>query len=511
MVMKATPFFSKDSHAVAARNYLLDRLAPVALINLSYLRREELFPDAIGPALLFFARCDLGPQTDRMLVGSIPWTPDFRRTGVFGLGPGEIRSVPLARVQATPTFLKAATFGTVRDGWLIDRLEKDFPRFDRVLERLERDPLAHRGQGFQIKGERNEPPASYFQTKVVTPKEFTAFRLDHPSLKTFKHPALHRPRRETIFVGPILLCSKVGNDSGAERGRYSAAVSTEDVLFTQNFYGISFAGGDVRYAYALSAILNSSLTSFQLAFGGPTWGLERPTVEPHDLLSLKIPDLTALDTAVLQDLISAEEKAASYPQSADLLAALDDAVFEAYDLDADERTLARDSVDRARHLIFDNRGERRGLIIPPSPDDLTAYATQVAQTVNAYLRARGERHLEAIIYPRALAKAEHGSGLPGVTAVRFVMAPGGPSAETIVRVGDPSELETLSALLRGQFDAPIPPYLNERRQIRLYGAGDLFILKPSEIRNWSRTSGLNDADVILADHWLHKGHNLADA
>ena len=118
MVMKATPFFSKDVHAVAARNHLLERLAPVALINLSYLRREGLFPDAIGPALLIFARCGLGPPIDRMLVGSIPWTPDFRRTGVFGLGPGEICSVPLKRVLATPPFLKAATFGTVRDGWL---------------------------------------------------------------------------------------------------------------------------------------------------------------------------------------------------------------------------------------------------------------------------------------------------------------------------------------------------------------------------------------------------------
>ncbi|MFX7784672.1 hypothetical protein ABTJ92_20845, partial [Acinetobacter baumannii] len=64
--MKATPFFSKDIHAVAARTHLLERLSPVALINLSYLRREDLFPDAVGPALLFFARCALGPEADRL-------------------------------------------------------------------------------------------------------------------------------------------------------------------------------------------------------------------------------------------------------------------------------------------------------------------------------------------------------------------------------------------------------------------------------------------------------------
>jgi N-6 DNA Methylase len=511
MVMKATPFFSKDVHAVAARNHLFERLAPVALINLSYLRREDLFPDAVGPALLFFARCGLGPQADRMLVGSIPWTPDFRRTGVFGLGPGEIRSVPLKRVLATPPFLKAATFGTVRDGWLIERLETDFPRFDALLQALVRDPSANRGQGFQVQGDANTPPARYRHLKVVTPEKFSAFRLDLDSLDNFTHKTLHRPRRQSIFLGPLLLCSKVGNASGVERGRYSAAVSLGDVLFTQNFYGVSFAGADLKYAFALSAILNSSLTAFQLAFGGPTWGLERPTVEPHDLLSLRIPNLTKVDSVLIETLIEAEREAATQPSDPAHLTALDEAVFDVYDLEEDERTLARDSVERARYLVFENRSERAGLITPPNASALRAYAGQVAQTVDAYLRARNERHLEAVIYPVRLAKGDMASGVPGITAVRFVMAKGSAGREPIVRDGDPAELDALAALLRGQFDAAIPPYLNERRQIRLYGFDDLFILKPSEVRNWSRTAGLNDADVILADHWLRRGDAVAHA
>lgn len=111
-----------------------------------------------------------------MLVGSIPWTPDFRRTGVFGLGPGEIRSIPLKRVLATPTFLKAATFGTVRDGWLIERLEKDFQRFGVLMQALGRDPSANRGQGFQVRGDASTPPSSYRNLKVVTPEKFSAFQ-----------------------------------------------------------------------------------------------------------------------------------------------------------------------------------------------------------------------------------------------------------------------------------------------------------------------------------------------
>lgn len=508
MVMKATPFFSKDVHAIASRNMLLQKLAPVSLVNLSNLRRENLFPDAVGPAVLFFSRCALGADTDRLLVGSIPWTPDFRRTGVFGLGPGDIRSVPLKRVLSTPPFLKAATFGTVRDGWLIERLEKELQRFDVLLEILERNPVTDRGQGFQVFGEKHIPPARYSKLKVVTPDRFTPFRLDQGALDDFTHPTLHRPRRESIFRGPILLCPKVGNATAESRRPYGAAVVPEDTLYTQNFYGVSFADSDVRYAYALSAILNSSLTAFQLAFGGPTWGLERPTVEPHDLMSLRVPDLTALDPEIMSRLLSTEEQAAAEPWNIACIDALDEAVFDAYELDDDERVVARDGVERARHLVSDNRGIRAGAIVPPTADSLKAYAGQVTSSVDRYLRARGERHLKAYVYTEGPEWGHPGSGVPGVTIVRFTMAKGGPKDQPVVLNGNNSDLEYLRALLRGTFAGPIPPYLNERRQIRIYGVADLLIMKPSEARNWTRTTALNDADIVLSDHWLHRGDTV---
>ncbi|MEM9591478.1 MAG: N-6 DNA methylase [Pseudomonadota bacterium] len=504
MIMKATPFFSKDIHAVEARKALLKRLAPAALINLSYLRREELFPDALGPALLFFSRCALSPDSTRVLVGSIPWTPDFRRTGVFHLGPGEIHSVPLDRVLAIPPFLKAATFGTVRDGWLIEKLERNFPTFASVLGTLGRSEADHRGQGFQVRGDANVPPKHYSRLKVVTPDVFTAFRLEEQALQRFTHKTLHRPRREGIFRGPLLLCSKVGNKSGAERGRYSAAVHNDDVLYTQNFYGVSFREADPAYAYALSGILNSSLTAFQFALGGPTWGLERPTVEPHDLLSLRLPSLQDVSRADLDLLMRAERAAAASPDDPQRLAELDQAVFNLYELEPEERVVASDSVERARHLIFENRKERGGLVVPPQAEAIQSYARQVTLTVNSYLRARGERHLEAIIYPSRLLPTDWSAGIPGVTAVRFVMEAGGPDERPTVRNGDPTELDNLAGMLRGQFESDVPPYLNERRQLRLYGHEDLFILKPTEARYWTRTAGLNDADVILADHWMRR-------
>ena len=91
------------------------------------------------------------------------------------------------------------------------------------------------------------------------------------------------------------------------------------------------------------------------------------------------------------------------------------------------------------------------------------------------------------------------------------MAKGAPSSEAVVRDGETSDLTALAAVLRGRFEADVPPYLNERRQLRVYGEDDLFILKPAEVRYWTETAGLNDADVILADHWVRRRDAVARA
>ena len=146
------------------------------------------------------------------------------------------------------------------------------------------------------------------------------------------------------------------------------------------------------------------------------------------------------------------------------------------------------------------------LVKRPSSDDLMAYASEVVRTVNAYLRARGKRHLEAVIYPRHIAVGNVIDGTPGVDAVRFAMVAGAPTDMPCVHQGGEAEIVRLAALFRGQVSSDVPPYLNERRQLRIYDENALFILKPSEVRYWTRTAGLNDGDAVLADHWIKGLH-----
>jgi hypothetical protein len=459
MVMKASPFFSKEEHAVNARNALLRNLSPAAVVNLSALRKEKLFPDATGPALLFLARCVLMEGVGQLLVGSVPWTADFRRNGVFHVGPGEVRPVSLARVLRTPAVLKATTFGTVRDGWLIEKLEQDFPTLDAVLTKAGLAPLKSRGQGFQVEGDRNIPPEHYYDLKVLTPDDYQPFRLDMRTLPQFSARTLHRPRETAIFRGPLLICPKASFKAAVEPGRYSAVVNNHDLLFSESFYGVSFAGHDPRWANVISAILNSSLTSFQLAFGGGAWGLERSTVEPNDLLSIRVPDFAALDPRKFTPLIEAEATAAAAPNPSHL-GRLDQAVFDLYELDPDETVLARESVVRARMFIFEGREQRRSFIKPPHSDTLAAYAKSVVRVVDRYLAARDQRHLEATIYTRPVLHSNWARSALGLTAVRFTMAAGGPGRTPVVHRTEASHLQQVAELLQDRLQTALPPYLN---------------------------------------------------
>ncbi|MXW21350.1 MAG: SAM-dependent DNA methyltransferase [Gammaproteobacteria bacterium] len=507
MIMKATPFFSIDVHAVEARKSLLKRLAPTALVNLSQLRREDLFPGAHGPALLFFSRCRLTGDSRDLLVGSIPWTPDFKRTGVFHIGQSEIRLIPLKRALATPNLLKAAAFGTFRDTWLIEKLTKEFPRLDEQLDELNVLPRIGRGQGF-IAGIKRQKvvPESHRGLLVLEPKDFMPFRLDSGRLEKLERDTLQRPRSRSIFRGPLILCPKGCYTRSAELGRYCVTLSRHDILYTQNLFGISLADVDPNLAPVLSAILNSSLTTFQLAFGITTWGIERPTVGPSDILSIRMPILDQCGPDLIQAAKRAEREAAEAHADSRRLSALDETVFDLYGLESEERVIVAESIDRARFLIFENWKERSAIVTPPNRSDLEQYAAQVAQTINAYLRVRNVRHVEAMVYEKRFSKSNLAAGIPGITVVRFVMAPGGPGTKPVVREGDLTRLEGLAAMLQGKLNNGIPPYLNERRQLRVYGDEDLLILKPTEVRYWTRTMALDDADMILSDHWLQRSN-----
>ena len=502
MVVKSTPVFSLSPQVVKTRNRLIDNHKPCAVINLSHLRNEGLFPKSTAPATLFFSRCKLMPRNDACMVGSVPWSPDFVRTGIFHLDPDAIHTVSAAHVCSKPSSLKSLALGTLRDNWLLDRWEMTFPTLDNVLSHLGIN-RNHQGRGFN-KGKGYTVPPVYFTYPVLDSKTFKPFRLQIRHLRRFGLSTLRHPIRPSIFKGPLILCPgsiKLSLWEGTVR--YVVSTCDDDVLYDSNFFGISCANLAPEIARVLAAILSSSITTYQLMLKASCLGVEGTSLRFQDLCSLRVPPLHAMAEDGLRqfdDLIEVEQHLATNANDRACHRALDEEVYKLYNVRGEEQTLIEDNMDRVRQCLG-GRELRMQAVQPPRFDTLCVYGRQVTETINAYLRVLGRRHLESTVYARTLAEGEVSSAIHGLAVVRFAMLAGPPSPSGVVRKGVASGLERVSRILSDEIGSGNLPYLHEQRNLRLYNGDEVFIVKPNETRYWSRTSALNDADAILGDHW----------
>ena len=517
LIMKATPFFSRDGKSVASAENLLERLAPAALVNLSPLRKEDLFPHATGAALVLFGRCPLSLGSDRILVGTVPWTSLFRRTGMLAIGPSDFQALPMATYRRHPGLLKAAAMGSLRDVALMAQLEGRYPTLSEVCDKTDvrhgqgvivgKDPAAawedrrrtaiREGRepepmddGIRRLVERRKAPDWLADLPYLETDDYEPVVINRKRLRPYPHDYVERSRIRDIFEGPLLICPK-GQFSKAERGRYSAASVEGPLAFSQNFYGLSFRGRDGQLERdVLCGLLNSSMAPYQLALSGGAVGVERPAVSPQDVLAIRIPRLGRQDPKLLRLVARRVAQLRSPIRDDGALAALDEAVFDLYDLDPEERNLVLDGVRRHRWMFVDLREELETLTRIPNEGDMRAYASAVVRSIDAFLAAAGKRHFEGIVN---VAREE------GFASVTFTMRDGGPLPEPAVvsseRRGGDHEEPFASLMTGGHL-----PYLNERRAIRFYKGDVLTVLKPAEWRYWTVAAGLNDADAILADH-----------
>lgn len=491
LFLKASPFFSRDGAAVGARNRILDGIERLALIDLSGLRTERLFPGAKGPAILLCANCGHLPPKGEMLIGSVPWSPDFRRSGMIAWGAADAKSVVKKEVLTGSSTLKAMMKGTPRDADLLRKLDSD--RFTTLEVLLDRANAVHRGQGWQNKGKKTKPiDPSIAALPVLKPDDYRAGGISVGALPSFEDLGITKllfQRDRSIYSAPILIIPKSAHRHALEQGRLSAIILQEDVAYSESFYGVSFAGRDASLATLLAIVINSAVASFQMLFEAAGLGSERPTVGPADVLAMRVP--------MLDPSVAPVEAAADLLRRGDITG-IDDLAYDLYGLSSEERMIVSDSVERGRSTFLDTRAARFKDVETPSEGLLRRYANATCATVNRLLRFSGRQHMVAEL----MRTYRSGEGLAvGFAAVRFHMRPGPPPRRGAVVVDAVSDHPILEDV-RGHLHRNTLPYLSERRSLRIYGKGDVTVVKPAQRRYWSVAAALQDGDSILADHWF---------
>ena len=305
------------------------------------------------------------------------------------------------------------------------------------------------------------------------------------------------PRDPKIYRGPLVVAVR-----GIGREGFKAAFAASDVIYTEEYYGFTLPrSAGIRPARYLNAILNSSLATYYLFLTSSVWGIERDKVEPNDLLSLPIPRIEESRKREIDTVLKAEQAIRSSLANDEtptnhMLSQLDEAVFNLFDLDETERVLVRDTVSLTINLRM--KHTRSIALKRPSMTEVELYAKQLINIIQPFLETLNERTMTADVFDVGRAPLQ-------VVRLNMLPALGHSPGTSIV---DGQDLDAILGKIAQQLPNRIAGSVYARRVLRIYSNDALYIIKPAQLRYWSRSSGLNDADAIIAEH-MRTAHDLA--
>ena len=477
MVLSAMPFFGRSSTSVAAARDSIEGLAPVTLVDLSDLT-GWLFPKAGMPAIALLAR-HREQRGDRMTLVRTHWSRAGERSHTIEIAPSDVATLPIASWKRNAGLFKAAFLGRRPDLLLLDHLwEKHESLEGRLAE------LGAAVRTGLILGNRRRDAAVLRGLPLLDGRLGSPFSLSASKLPTFEQTGAEWPRPRDIYRTPLVLVRQFMRGGP----RPVVRVAEQDVVFTDAWYGASFAGTGAEAAYLVAGVLGSALASWHLLMTGSSFGLW--------VWRLKLKDVVALPAPALREHVESRagrrvaELASALdqgPLDASGWNELDDAVFDLYGLGETDRIIIRDGLFRAG---WQWEAGRERSVTPSGVDDLGRYAEAFLSTMDAWLSASNRRRMRAEIYDVA-PDAPH-------RVIRFVLEDRrGPSVVKVVEPDGP--LRSVLERIGERTEVRITEELVGLRELRVHARDEVSIIKPAARRNWLGVCGLEDADLVVRD------------
>jgi len=450
-----------------------------AVVNLSALR-HHLFASAIGPATAVVLD---SRRPERPSDGIMYCTPRGSRPGhsldSILLDAADIKWLPRSEAERSDDVWKVLFVGGWRDLRLLRRLLAGKSLQQLIHENKRNGWISARG--FQPMGKRGCAKDS----QVECPELLELPYLDSGRIDWQVVPPAStlRPWDGRLFcwTGPleIYLSPHVLFRKGMGRHGMRVAFSDYDCSFPDAVTAVKAPPADAERLKALALYLGSDLATYMLYLSLSTWGVGRPTANKSEVLSL--PAFPLERPKIVHELSSLHDEyipLLSDDAARKLLRATNAVLSSAFGLNRDERILVSDMITECSDVSR--------LAMRTSIRELRSYAATLRNVLERVL-AETDYRVAASVYrtPTPLSLA----------VLDLRTDDRGPA----VAVGDIVEgreiLQRLDAALterRGQS-------LYRRRHMKIYDNSAVYILKPNERKNWTRSQALHDADEIIAE------------
>ena len=303
-----------------------------------------------------------------------------------------------------------------------------------------------------------------------------------------------RPRKKKFFEGPKVLVSQGSKDM-------KVAFCDFLVLFQNSLHVITGKKEDVKLLRFLSAVIKSDVIQYYLFQTSASWAIERDKVVFHELLSAPffLPE-DALDPKRAQEIVDDVakriegfesrlktkrwfgEEQRRKEEAEKIRKELEPFIRDYYNIDKYEAMLIEDTLQLAKES-FHPRQSKMNVPTLEQPKDPACiiYAQTLCEMLNNF--GRGSQFK---------VKGEIIKGQP-YSIVHIAMTdrdcrtiPVSTADEKLAEIFD--RMKTLLQQEQGRFVFC--------QNLKVFDGNSLYILKPMQMRFWSRTAALNDADEV---------------
>ncbi|GLT22124.1 type I endonuclease-methyltransferase fusion protein [Zoogloea oryzae] len=374
---------------------------------------------------------------------------------------------------------------------------QEFKAFKRSKVEFNRDEHWVIGQGFQPAQESrlNDPEYPTTIAEIVTrlpyldANKFEEVVIPRVKANPWPTSVVRRAGFDAGFIGPHILISQ-----GVKRavGRVRAAFSEQDVVFEHSLQAITVPPRQQRKAKVLTAVLNSSLAAWFYFHDTANLGTDRAKVHQGELLKLPFDDpenmpdparalkaekgLVALidgQLAKVKELLTSQD---------DVLDAIDHLVFEYYGFDDSDVAIVEDTV----HSIIPAMQPRRNaglqsIWAPASSRQRSDYAAMLCSALSPHFRVPVSASLTAHSTDVAVLKLTIGDEFT-------------PYTEDL-----PGEFNDFLGSITVKLPIDLPGNVQLIPDLRLVIDRDMYLVKPTALRHWLRSTALADAEQIAAE------------
>jgi hypothetical protein len=285
-----------------ARGALFRALDVTGIVNGAELRTSNVWPKISAPFCLLFARNRVAPPGAGFRFVSPRLESQLNRAGALRIDVANSVVVAVDQIIDRPETLKILFRGGPLDLELIERIAAreigTLKEYWQTYFGGSGRRLRHAGSGYQslrpsspeneVDGERGVSSGDLHEMQELTPEAMESVIINRDLLHDFERTRLHRVRDPAIFRGPLLLVHK---SPPASTGRIRVAVSSQNLVFSETYYGYSAAThpNGMRLAQYLALLVGSKPALWYCLITSGEFGFEREVIEKATIEEIPVP------------------------------------------------------------------------------------------------------------------------------------------------------------------------------------------------------------------------------